>query len=96
MQRLQPVQQQIKHLILWRSTFYVGDFPRQRPMSSFKELDTVYLVICNLCYRNAATQHKELVLVGTNTRLTPWLKRGGCACGLLIHDRIGDEEVPHV
>jgi hypothetical protein len=49
MQRLQPVQQQIKHLTLWRSTFYVQDFPAQPAMSSFKELLKVYLVFCNLC-----------------------------------------------
>jgi hypothetical protein len=52
MQPLQRVQQQIKHLTLWRSTFYGADFLHQRPMSSFKELLKVYLVFCNLCNWN--------------------------------------------
>jgi hypothetical protein len=42
------VWQQIKHLILWRCTFYVHDFRGQRPMYSFKELQRLYLVFCAL------------------------------------------------
>jgi hypothetical protein len=60
MQRLQPVQQQIKHLTLYRSTFYVADFLRQPAMLSFKELSRVYLVICNLCYQFLGYAHREL------------------------------------
>lgn len=73
----------IKQLTIRRSTFYTRDYLSQPPMLSFKELDKVYSVICNLCYRNAAMQHRELALVGANTPLTPWLKSGGCGCGVL-------------
>ena len=61
MQPTQRVRQQIKHLTLWRSTFYAGDFPTT-PRLSFKELLKVYLVFCNLCHAYAAPQHRELAL----------------------------------
>jgi hypothetical protein len=53
---------QIKQLIFRRLIFYVQDFLAQRPISSIKELDKVYSLICTLCYQNAATQHRELAL----------------------------------
>lgn len=58
-QLTQPVRQRIKPLILWRFTFYVPNFPAQRPMSSIKELVTVYQFICNLCYTKAPVQHEQ-------------------------------------
>ena len=58
----QRVRQQIKKLTLCRSTFYVQDFPAQPAMSSVKELDKVYLVICNPCYRDVPLAHRELAL----------------------------------
>lgn len=78
----------IKPLTLWRFTFYAGDFPLQRPMRSFKELHRLYLVICDLCEPFMRCAHRELPLVGGNMRLTPYLKLGGCAHGLLMmpHD----------
>src|SRR5229473_1462177 len=76
--------QQIKQLTVWRSTFYVQDFPGQRPMLSIKELGkSVSVYLLPLQYLYAAVPHWELALVGSNTRLTPWLKSGGCARALL-------------
>ena len=73
---------QIKQLTIRRSTFYAGDFPLQPPMLSFKELDKVYYLICNLCYRNAATQHRELAWKA-NVLSFPSLKDLGLPHGTL-------------
>jgi hypothetical protein len=81
-QRYERVAMRIKHLILWRSTFYVADFLRQRPMSSFKELVKVYQLFCNLCYLKCGCATRGIGL-RANVALTPWLKRGGCGNDLL-------------
>lgn len=80
----QRVRQQITHLAVWRSTFSVADFLRQRPMLSIKELSKVYQCMCdpyNVCLRRVPQQPLALQ---ANAGLTPWLKRGGCASGLLM------------
>lgn len=53
-QRRQRVPQQIKHLTLWRFTFYAGDFPLQRPMRSIKELHKSIAVVSE---RNCGIRH---------------------------------------
>jgi hypothetical protein len=63
-QLTQPVRQQIKPLTLWRSTFYAGDFPLQRPMRSFKELETLYPVFCTLCNSHVAAPQQGIGLAG--------------------------------
>src|SRR5262245_46506809 len=79
----QQVWQQIKELTVWRSTFYAEDFPLQPPMSSIKELGKLYPVFCDLCEPFMGCAHWEFALVGANAGLTPCLKPGGCASGLL-------------
>jgi hypothetical protein len=85
MRLTQPVRQQMKHLALcWRSTFYVADCLRQRPMLSVKELNTsivVNLIPVQRLY--AAMPHWELARRRANVALTPCLKPWGCGNGLL-------------
>jgi hypothetical protein len=82
----QRVWQQIKHLTIWRSPFYVQDFPGQPPMLSFKELGkTVSVYLLPIQWFYAAVPHWELAWRQANAALTPYLKLGGCGSGLLRH-----------
>jgi hypothetical protein len=63
--------------LCWRFTFYAQDFPGQRPMRSIKERGKVY--------HEMTTNTLNFLALQANTRLTPWLKRGGCACALLTN-----------
>jgi hypothetical protein len=78
MRLTQRVRQQIKHLILWRSTFYVADFLRQRPMLSFKELQRLYLLFCALCNTVCGMLPQQELVLRTNALSFPMAKARGC------------------
>jgi hypothetical protein len=84
MRLTQRVRQQIKHLILWRSTFYVADFLRQRPMLSFKELQRLYLLFCALCNTVCGMLPQQELVLRTNALSFPMAKARGLPRVLLI------------